>query len=101
MSGARVSTVAFPGTAAAPRWERKPACATADPRVFFPEDADGNPIEDGPEADTARRVCARCSLRDQCLKYAVRVGMPAGIWGGLSTGEREQLRGRLGERGAA
>jgi WhiB family redox-sensing transcriptional regulator len=101
MSRARVTAVGFPGTAPHLGCELRPACVTADPRVFFPEDVDGSPLEDGPEADAARGICARCPLRDQCLEYAVGVGMPAGIWGGLSTRERERIRGRLGERGAA
>lgn len=101
MSRARGTTVAFPGTVAQPRWERKPGCATADPRVFFPEDLDGNPVEDGPEGDTARRICAQCPLRDQCLRWALSAGMPAGIWGGHSTRERDDIRGLSDRRGAA
>jgi WhiB family redox-sensing transcriptional regulator len=101
MSRATVTVGAFAEIAAQPRWERKPACATADPRVFFPEDADGNPVEDGPEADTARRICAQCPLRDQCLQWALSVGVPAGIWGGHSTRERDGIRGLSDRRGAA
>jgi WhiB family redox-sensing transcriptional regulator len=101
MSRARVTVGGFPGIAVQPRWERKPACATADPRVFFPEDTDGRPVEDGPEADAARRICAQCPLRNQCLEYALSAGMPAGIWGGHSTDERERVRAARRERGAA
>lgn len=101
MSRARVAVGAFSGIAARPRWERTPACVTADPRVFFPEDGDGRPVEDGPEAEPARRICAQCPLRHQCLEYALSAGMPAGIWGGLSTGERERIRAARRERGAA
>jgi len=101
MSQARVTVGAFAAIAAQPRWEPEPACATTDPRVFFPEDADGRPVEDGPEADPARRICAQCPLRHQCLEYALSVAMPAGIWGGLSTNERERIRAARRDRGAA
>lgn len=84
----------------APRWERA-ACRAADARVFFPEDEHGEPDEDGPAAQAARDICGRCPLREQCLRYALSVAMPAGIWGGHSTREREPMREVPGQRGAA
>jgi WhiB family redox-sensing transcriptional regulator len=84
----------------APRWDRA-TCRAADPRVFFPEDENGEPDEDGPKAQAARSICGRCPLREQCLRYALSVAMPAGIWGGHSTRERESMCGGGGQRGAA
>lgn len=74
---------------APPRWDGTAACDGADPELFFPLD------EDGPSAAPARVVCAGCAVRALCLDYALGTGMPAGVWGGLSTSEREALiRGR-------
>ena len=70
---------------APPRWEGTGACAGVDPELFFPLD------EDGAGAAPARAVCAGCPVRVLCLDYALRTGMPAGVWGGLSTSEREAL----------
>jgi WhiB family redox-sensing transcriptional regulator len=68
-----------------PLWMTDGACVGTDPEAYFPLD------EDGPAAEPARRVCAECPLRQRCADYAIATGMGAGIWGGLSTLEREQL----------
>ena len=40
---------------------------------------------------TAKRICADCPVRQECLDYAMRVHEPFGIWGGLTEAERRQL----------
>ncbi|MCA1846076.1 MAG: WhiB family transcriptional regulator [Actinobacteria bacterium] len=40
----------------------------------------------------AKAVCARCLVRDECLSYALTDPSLDGIWGGLTTRERTQLR---------
>lgn len=76
-----------PGSVPAPpRWAETPACAAVtEPELFFPDD------EAGPEATAAKAVCSGCPLRARCLDFALSTGMAAGIWGGLSTPEREAL----------
>ncbi|HZP91219.1 MAG TPA: WhiB family transcriptional regulator, partial [Actinomycetota bacterium] len=39
----------------------------------------------------AKAICARCSVREPCLQYALRIREPHGIWGGLNELERRQL----------
>lgn len=71
---------------APPRWTGKAACAdTGTDADFFPLD------EDGHDARPAKAVCAGCPVREVCLAYALDWGMAAGIWGGLSTRDREVL----------
>ena len=71
---------------APPRWAGTPACASVpDPELFFPL------VETSAAGAAAKAVCAGCELRDRCLEYALSVGMTAGIWGGLTTPERESL----------
>jgi WhiB family redox-sensing transcriptional regulator len=71
---------------APPRWRGRAACAdAATDAEFFPLD------EDGRDARPAKAVCAGCGVRELCLAYALDWGMAAGIWGGLSTRERESL----------
>lgn len=36
----------------------------------------------------ARQVCADCRVREQCLRYAIDNDEQYGIWGGLTTRER-------------
>jgi WhiB family transcriptional regulator, redox-sensing transcriptional regulator len=79
-------------------WVRQAACAGSDPDVFFP------PKHDHGEA--ARRICARCPVRGECLAYALEADENYGIWGGLDGNERRALRRKLTkrrsrERGAA
>jgi len=39
----------------------------------------------------AKAICATCSVRRDCLDYALRIRAPHGIWGGLSEVERRTL----------
>jgi len=39
----------------------------------------------------AKAICATCSVRRDCLDYALRIREPHGIWGGLSEVERRSL----------
>jgi WhiB family redox-sensing transcriptional regulator len=63
------------------------ACRDEDPELFFPLSDD--PVFDGQVAK-ARAVCARCPMLQLCRE----VGMtePYGIWGGLTEGERAEIR---------
>jgi len=54
-------------------------------RVFFP--TRGASIEPG------KAICSGCPVREQCLEYALRSPMVAGIWGGTSQRERHALMG--------
>jgi WhiB family transcriptional regulator, redox-sensing transcriptional regulator len=54
--------------------------------VFFP----GR----GESAEPARRICARCPVRQPCLDYALGNAITQGIWGGLAERDRRELRSR-------
>ncbi len=49
-------------------------CLDVDPDTFFPETTAG--------VNDAKRVCAGCPLRIECLNGALRRGEPHGVWGG-------------------
>lgn len=42
----------------------------------------------GPLLDEARKACADCRARVECLAYALAADEPAGLWGGLTAQER-------------
>ena len=67
-------------------WRYRAACRGADLDLFFP----GR----GESAEPARRVCARCPVREPCLDYALRHGITHGVWGGLAERDRRALRSR-------
>lgn len=58
-------------------------CAQTDPMVFFPEK--------GGSTAEAKRVCAGCEARVECLDYALGHKERYGVWGGLSERERRKL----------
>lgn len=50
---------------------------------------------------SAKVICRRCPVKEACLEYALKRGERYGIWGGLNTKERDELRRerRGGSRG--
>jgi WhiB family redox-sensing transcriptional regulator len=44
------------------------------------------------QAEAAKRICASCPVRANCLVSALRTGESAGIWGGTTPEERRILR---------
>ncbi|WP_456949816.1 WhiB family transcriptional regulator [Geodermatophilus sp. SYSU D00698] len=69
-------------------WRLDALCAETDPEAFFPEK--------GGSTREAKRVCAGCDVRTECLEFALANDERFGIWGGLS--ERERRRVRLARR---
>lgn len=72
-------------------WRHRAACRDEDPELFFP-------LTDlGPGARQtadAKAVCARCPVREQCLRYALDNGLDHGVFGGTSERERRTLTRR-------
>ncbi|MDX5567389.1 WhiB family transcriptional regulator [Streptomyces sp. ID05-04B] len=56
------------------------------PELFFPVGTAGPALR---EAAAAKRVCARCPVRAECLSFALDSGQASGVWGG--TGEQERV----------
>ena len=65
-------------------WRYQAACRGANLNLSFP----GR----GESAEPARRICARCPVREPCLDYGLRHGITHGIWGGLAERDRRALR---------
>jgi len=67
-------------------WQERALCAQTDPEAFFPEK--------GGSTREAKRICAGCEVRSECLEYALEHDERFGIWGGLSERERRKLKKR-------
>ncbi|MFC7403073.1 WhiB family transcriptional regulator [Citricoccus sp. GCM10030269] len=67
-------------------WQVDALCAQTDPESFFPEK--------GGSTRDAKKVCSACTVRSECLEYALGNDERFGIWGGLSERERRRLRKR-------
>ena len=64
-----------------PRWMDDAACRDAKQDLFFPEV--------GESADAAKRLCAECPVRAECLAWGLHED--AGIFGGMNRKAREKL----------
>lgn len=66
-------------------WRDSAACL-GYPEPFFPAV--------GGSSDLARRICETCSVREECLDYALRSpsATRAGIWAGYTERELRELR---------
>lgn len=45
-----------------------------------------------------RELCSSCSIRQECLDSALPYSDVTGVWGGMTSKERQDLRHRLGVR---
>lgn len=64
-------------------WQDQALCAQTDPEAFFPEK--------GGSTAAAKRVCAACPVRAQCLEYALENREMHGIWGGVAERQRRNM----------
>lgn len=69
-------------------WQDDALCAQTDPEAFFPEK--------GGSTREAKKVCASCDVKAECLEYALANDERFGIWGGLSERERRRLKKQAG-----
>jgi WhiB family redox-sensing transcriptional regulator len=72
-------------------WRPRASCQTTDAELFFPV---GSGFAATEQIDAAKKVCEACSVRVECLTFALRTNQEAGIWGGTSEDERRKLRKR-------
>lgn len=78
-----------------PDWMLQGACRDQDPELFFPVSVK---LEAAAEAI---RVCASCPVWRQCRAYALANPLLVGVWGGLTEGQRRQIRQHTPRRGTA
>lgn len=65
-------------------WRHQAACRDIDLDIFFPSPGTPN-LE-------AKRICAQCEVRSECLEYALLRPDLCGVWGGASERERDRIR---------
>jgi WhiB family redox-sensing transcriptional regulator len=79
-------------------WRSRSACLDENPELFFPVGTTGPAVT---QVDEAKRICAGCEVRTQCLDWALQENQDHGVWGGLSEDERRSLRRRTARARAA
>lgn len=74
------------GGNAAAAWRDQAVCSGVNPDIFFPD-----PSDDA-TAEIAKRICAGCPVREDCLEHAIAFNEREGVWGGYNEQERRSLR---------
>jgi len=70
-------------------WRTDAACRDEDPELFFPIGTTGPAVD---QTEAAKKICDRCTVREECLEFALATNQDAGIWGGLNEDQRRTLR---------
>ncbi|MFD9967694.1 WhiB family transcriptional regulator [Streptomyces sp. NPDC059011] len=77
-------------------WQAHGAC-----HWLYPEDADeiffASPRDHAAIAE-AKTLCAQCPVRRECFTYALENGLKEGIWGGLTSAERQPWHDKIAQR---
>jgi WhiB family redox-sensing transcriptional regulator len=67
------------------------SCRDVDPEVFYPVS-----YRNETAVSMAVSICDECPLKTACGVWAVKVGEPHGVWGGLTPEQRRTVRKYLG-----
>ena len=76
-------------------WREVARCKQMDPDLFFPVGTTGPALL---QIEAAKSVCRTCTVRDECLQYAVDSNQEYGVWGGTTEEERRYMRRELATR---
>ena len=60
-------------------WRELSACRDSEPNLFFPIGTTGPAVD---QIESAKAICTECSVREECLSYALETNQEAGVWGG-------------------
>ena len=67
-------------------WMEDALCATVSPEFFFTDDVNGG------NTNQARKLCAACDVREQCLAWSLTQEDQPGIFAGTTRKQRARLR---------
>lgn len=77
-------------------WQEMALCRGSHSHLFFPPSSSERKDERDRREQRAKAICNVCSVKGQCLEYALSIREPYGIWGGLTESERRQRLARVG-----
>lgn len=73
-------------------WMDDSVCRQVDPELWHPGPGETNKVRE------AKRICSTCPVQPECYRYAMRQPGIAGILGGTTERERQQIRQKHRER---
>ena len=79
-------------------WRAKAVCANSDTEKFFPH-RDG--VDAAMAVAKAQLCCAACTVRKDCLEFALNNKLKHGIWGGVTPRNRRGLELEDAEKASA
>jgi WhiB family redox-sensing transcriptional regulator len=75
-----------------PEWVKQAECAGMDDSVFFgSKEAHVRPALTVSEIKTAKAICSKCPVSNECFKFAVKNRERYGIWAGTSGRTRSRI----------
>ncbi len=72
-------------------WTGAAACRNSEGALFYSADSSERKEDRLEREKVAKRICASCDVRDECLSAAIARHETYGIWGGLNEFERRAL----------
>lgn len=76
------------------QWQEDAACRSVDPELFFHPDQERGPDKEE-RTRQAKLVCVNCTVKEECLNFAVDTRQDFGVWGGLDEDELYTYRIRV------
>ena len=73
-------------------WRKQALCRDTDPELFFPIGTTGQALL---QISEAKNVCRECTVKKECLDFAIETNQDSGIWGGTSEEERRDIRRQI------
>jgi WhiB family redox-sensing transcriptional regulator len=89
MSNCVSQTIDILNPISAQKWRANAACWGWDTNIFYPGRGDSKNVK------LAQSICASCSVKKECLEFAVDNNMTEGIWGGLTGRQMRSYRRKL------
>jgi len=72
-------------------WANDAACKGSEAALFYSADSAERKEDRVEREQLAKRICAGCMVREECLRAALDRHESYGIWGGLNEFERRAL----------
>jgi WhiB family redox-sensing transcriptional regulator len=72
-------------------WTSVAACRGSEGSLFYSADTAERKEDRIEREQLAKRICAGCAVREECLRAAIERHESYGIWGGLNEFERRAL----------
>lgn len=72
-------------------WTHAAACRGSEGSLFYSADSAERKEDRLEREQLAKRICAGCGVREECLHAALERHESYGIWGGLNEFERRAL----------